>query len=137
MAAKAGPIPLGGDPAGPERRHQSPSSRPITLDVLDRIAARLNMDYIRAEGTSGHSVALLSGGASFTASTMRRSAKLRRACWRCWFAARRRWNGPSASRIFIPARFEADEQHREKELAILLEIFRPHREAASPAHPGR
>lgn len=102
------------------------------VDVLERIAARLNMDYIRGEGTSGHSVALLTRWRivhSINHAAIRPSPP-------CLLETLiRQPDGPEWTigvAHFSPRAFESNEQQREKELAHLLDIFRPHRQVNRP-----
>jgi endonuclease/exonuclease/phosphatase family metal-dependent hydrolase len=98
------------------------------LDVLERIAKRLQMDYIRAEGRE-HAVALLSRWAileTINHAALGPSPK-------CLLQAMVREPSGSEWPIgvthFQARAFEADEQQREREVAELLRIFAPLRQA--------
>lgn len=101
-------------------------------DVLERIAGRLNMDYIRAEGTNSHSVALLS---RWTIVQSANHAAIRDGV-PCLLESLVR--SPDGSEwpmgvVHLHARaFEADEAEREREVAALLEVFAPLRQAGRP-----
>jgi endonuclease/exonuclease/phosphatase family metal-dependent hydrolase len=103
------------------------------VDVLERIAGRLEMDYIRAEGTGPHAVALLSRWMivqSINHAVIRGGlpclleATVRRPTGEEWIVGVTHLH---------PRAFEADEAVREKEVSALLEVFAPHR-AAGRAH---
>ncbi|MGE5608173.1 MAG: endonuclease/exonuclease/phosphatase family protein [Bacillota bacterium] len=97
-------------------------------DVLERIAKRLQMDYIRAEGHQ-HAVALLSRWAILE--TINHAAL--GASPQCLLQATvREPNGTEWSigvTHFHARAFEADEQEREREVAELLKVFEPLRQA--------
>lgn len=99
------------------------------VEVLERIARRLEMDYIRAEGNAGHAVALLS---RFAITQSINHAAVR-ALPRCLLEATVQPPGGLEMTFgvvhFGPYAFEADETEREAEAEALLEVFAPHRQA--------
>ena len=101
-------------------------------DVVERIAKRLDMDSIAAQGAK-HAVALLSRWPIVESIN---HAILRADGPPCLLEATVREPGGSEwiiGVLHLSARaFEADEQTRERELAVLLELFEPHRQAGRP-----
>lgn len=101
-------------------------------DILDRIAARLDMDYVRGEGSKRHSVAVLS---RWTIVHSINHALLRQGPPCLLEAVVREPTGVEwdiAATHFHPCAFEPNEQQREAEAATLLDLFRPHRQAPRP-----
>jgi exodeoxyribonuclease-3 len=101
-------------------------------DVLERIATRLNMDYVRGEGAGRHAVAVLS---RWTIVHSINHALLRQGPPCLMETLIREPGGVEwtiAATHFHPYAFEADERQRQIEAAALLDIFRPHRQSKRP-----
>jgi len=101
------------------------------LSVVERIAARLKMDYVIGQGK--RAVALLS---RWVIRDSINHAALLPEGPRCLLEATmidgggREW--PVAALHFVPHTHDADEQRRERELAAVLDTFAPHRRANRP-----
>ena len=98
------------------------------IDVLERIGKRLDMDYVRGEGAGMHAVALFSRW-PIVQSINHGAVRGKPRCLLEVLVRR-----PDGAEWVVgvthmhPRAYEVDEIEREQELAVLLEVFKAHRE---------